>query len=92
MTDDTRPPGFDEPEQATLFDVGTSWEKEWQGMPEFVQEDQRPWKTLYVHFENRHDMEDFARLIGQKLTQETRSVWFPEAEIGTYADKRYVSK
>ena len=82
----------DDPAQISLFDKGSAWENEWKGMPEFVQEDLEPWKTLYVHFENRKDMEAFAKLVGQRIGADTRSIWFPEAEIGRYTDKRYVAK
>ena len=74
----------------TLFDKGEWWEDEWQGMPEFVQEDQSPTKQIIVSFASYDDMRAFGELIGQKLTPNTQSVWYPKAEIGRYADKRYV--
>jgi len=79
-----------EPEQHSLFDVGTGWEEHWKGIPEFVQEDLEPFKTIYVHFENRKDMEAFAKLVDQTITMNTRSIWYPEAEIGRFANKRWV--
>lgn len=81
-------------EQSTLFDVDefARWRDEWVGMPEFVQDDLGPWKTLIVHFANPVDMDTFAKLIGQKLTRKTQSVWYPEAEIGRYANKRYADE
>ncbi len=71
-----------------LFDMGESWEEEWNGMPEFVQEDHAPFKTLIVHFEKREDMDAFAKLVKQRLTFKTLSIWFPEAEIERWS-KRY---
>ncbi len=61
----------------------------WRGMPEFEQADLTAWKTIHVHFKNREAYEEFSRLINQTLTDKTRSVWYPPAEIGRYADKRY---
>jgi hypothetical protein len=78
-------------EERSLFDKGEWWEDEWQGMPEFVQKDLTPFKTLYVHFEKKEDIDSFAKLIGQRVTVETKYVWFPEAEIGHFADRKYVS-
>lgn len=72
------------------LDQFTRQREEWEGMPEFVQEDLAPWKSVIVHFENRADMDAFAALIGQRLTEKTQSVWYPEAEIGRYINKRYV--
>ena len=63
--------------------------EEWVGMPEFEQEDLTGVQSIHVHFATRADVEAFAELIGQKLTDKTRSIWYPEAEIERYADKRY---
>ncbi len=82
-------------EAPTLFgdlDQFASWYAEWVGMPEFVQEDIGPWKSLMVHFESRADMEAFAKLVEQTLTYRTRSVWYPKAEIGRFSDKRYIEE
>ena len=74
-----------------LYDTQTDPLTEWQGMPEFEQEDQLAWKSVIVHFANADDLQAFARLIGQSLTEHTRSIWHPKAEIESYVDKRYVS-
>jgi hypothetical protein len=78
------------PTQPALFDKGEWWHEHWKGMPEFVQEDLAPVKTIHVHFESREDYEAFAKLVGQTLTMNTRSIWYPEAEIGRTYNKRYV--
>lgn len=78
--------------QPVLFDKGEWWENHWQGMPEFVQEDLAPVKTIYVHFETREDYLAFQKLVGQTLTMNTRSIWYPEAEIGRTFNKRYVDQ
>lgn len=77
-------------EQSPLFDKGEWWEQIWKGMPEFVQEDQEPFKTIFVHFETRADMEAFAELVKQRITLNTKSIWYPCAEIGRFAGKSYV--
>lgn len=50
---------------------------EWVGMPEFVQEKKEPYKTLIIRFESEADYQDFAKLIDQKLTLKTKSIWHP---------------
>ena len=77
-------------DQSALFDIGEAWEKHWNGMPEFVQRDLSPFKTIYVHFEAREDMQAFAELVGQRIGLNTRFIWYPEAEIGHFAGKRYI--
>ena len=53
------------------------WTNEWKEMPEFVQEKQKPHAQIVFRFENENDLQEFARLIGQKLTNKTKSAWFP---------------
>lgn len=80
-----------DPEQTSLFgeDEFENWADEWKGMPEFVQEDLAPKKSLIVHFASNADMAAFAKLVGQRIGHRTQSIWYPEAEIGHFADKRY---
>lgn len=53
---------------------------EWQGMPEFVQEDKLAWKSVRVNFTCEKDMLSFAELVGQKLTKQTQYLWYPKKE------------
>ena len=46
-------------------------------MPEFVQEKKEPYSKIIIRFENEEDLQAFANLIGQKLTNKTKSAWFP---------------
>lgn len=85
MTDSIQDDLFDEEE---LED----WRRYWKGMPEFIQDDLGPWKSLVVHFECRADLEEFAALVKQKVRETTRSIWYPQAEIGRYANKRYTDE
>ena len=61
----------------------------WEGMPEFDQKDKTAFQSIHVHFKSATERDDFAALVGQKLTDKTRSIWYPEAEIERYADKSY---
>lgn len=53
---------------------------EWQGMPAFEQEDQRPNYTIQVHFDTETDIQNFAELIGQALSTNTKSIHYPKLE------------
>lgn len=53
------------------------WKKEWVDMPEFVQEKQKPHAQIVFRFENEEDLQEFAKMIGQKLTNKTKSSWHP---------------
>lgn len=77
-------------EQTSLFpDEENEWQKEWKNMPEFVQTNKEPIKQLIISFNSWEDYKEFSKLIGQPLTSKTQSLWFPKAEIETYADKKY---
>ena len=61
-------------------------------MPEYVSEDLSPYKSLPVHFATKEDMEAFSQLVGQPVAKTSRSIWYPQAEIGHTSDKRYVDE
>jgi hypothetical protein len=53
------------------------WKEEWKNMPEFVQDKKRPYAQITFRFECEQDLQEFAKLIGQKLTNKTKSAWYP---------------
>jgi hypothetical protein len=79
--------------QDSLFrdDDAPAWKDEWQGMPEFVQEQQRPFAQIIVRFRNQEDLDEFAQLIGQKLNAKSQCTWHPERPLRRYT-KRYVDE
>lgn len=71
-------------------DDSKEWEKHWVGMPEFEQEDNAPYKKLIVSFRNEEDYKEFAEMIGQKLTEKTKSIWHPKLDRDANALKRWI--
>ena len=69
-----------------------SWRKEWQGMPEFVQESCTPWRTIKVHFRNQADVRSFMKLIGQKFSRKAPFIWYPALERMLFSNKEYASE
>lgn len=61
-------------------DMAEPWQDEWQGMPEYIQDDLEPFKSVTVHFANEEDMNKFSKLIGTKITEDTKGIWFPPEE------------
>ncbi|HON83255.1 MAG TPA: hypothetical protein PLI22_03850 [Caldisericia bacterium] len=78
--------------QQVLFDIKEWWEEEWIGMPEYVQTNLTPFRTLYIHFENQTDVDDFAKLVNQKITSKTKYIWYPELREIPARDKRYIDE
>lgn len=66
------------------FENANDWENEYDGMPEYNNEDQTSFKKIVVHFANEEDMNAFSELVKQSLTIDTRFIWYPEIEIETY--------
>ena len=66
--------------------------QEWRGMPEFEHDDLTGYQPVHVHFKCKEDRDAFAALIGQKFTDKTRSIWYPEMEIGRARDKAYADE
>ena len=68
---------------------GDNPEDEWQGMPEFSQEDKTSYQSIHVHFKSPEEVAEFGALIGQSLTDKTRSIWFSEREKMLDHQERY---
>jgi len=66
--------------------------EEWVGMPEFVQEKQEPYSCIRIRFADKEDLQEFAEMIGQKLTEKTKSIWHPKLVRGINSNKRYASE
>lgn len=74
-------------EQDDLF-----WKEAWKGMPEFIQEDKMPIFSLKVNFSCQDDIDRFSELVNQKITNKTKSIWFPKQENIKPSDYIYISK
>ena len=100
------------------------WRREWQDMPEFLQEDLTSIQSAPIHWASWSDLDDFNELvtsawfypprctcgapptcpscgvtcepreprIDRPLTRTVRTFWYPDAEIGHFANKRYVRR
>ena len=61
----------------------------WVGMPEFVNEEKKPYAKIIIRFDSQADLDEFSNIIGQKLTKKTKSMWHPALERGTTTRKVY---
>jgi ParB-like chromosome segregation protein Spo0J len=82
--------GFAEQEIDNLLKSAPEFDptKEWDGMPEFEMED-KSGRTIIVHFKTDEDVQEFARLMGQSITDKTKYIWFPYQPPEGNADLRY---
>ena len=63
------------------------WKDHWIGMPDFVQEKKEPRKLLTVFLEE-DSREKFAELTEQKITNRTKSIWYPKLDRGKHCRGR----
>lgn len=73
----------DDPKLAELLAsdrVVTDPMAEWQGMPEFHQEDKTAFKSIIVHFDSHDNVKNFAELVAQTITDKTKFIWYPKKE------------
>ena len=68
------------------------WEEYWQDMPEFNQKDLTPYKTIYIHFRNEKDIENFSKLINQKITDLTKYIWYPKSKLEKPSNFVYIQE
>lgn len=78
-------------EQSDLLDISDNWRDAWKGMPPYANRWMAPQQTVSVYFENQADRRAFAHLLGQKITDETKSLWHPKAEVDEVAGLRWRS-
>jgi hypothetical protein len=60
-----------------LFNDEFDYDKEWEGMPEFVAEDLKAIASVTINFLTVEDMNAFSELIGRRITFQTKSVLLP---------------
>lgn len=68
------------------------WEKHWVDMPEFEQENNEAFRKVVVRFRNEKDYQEFAKLVDQKLTVKTKSIWYPKLEKDVKSLRRWVEE
>ena len=74
------------------LDDFTYWKPEWRDMPEFTQGITEPKKSLTVHFRDHKDMDEFAKMIDQRITPKTVSLWYPKYDLRPPSDFIYEGK
>ena len=64
-------------------------DKEWEGMPEFKQDDKMPLRQIIISFDSQDDIKNFSELLNQNITDKTKSLWYPKKEKNVLKDKGY---
>lgn len=77
-------------EQLSVMPPGYDVMSEWVGMPEYEGSDKTPYRQIIVSFETEEDVQDFAELLGQQITDKTKSLRFPPLEKDSVINLKYV--
>ncbi len=48
----------------------------WDEISDIVKDSDKKYKSLYIHFETKKDMEDFSKLINQKINKSSKELWY----------------
>ena len=95
---DLEPLGFEKEELESMLTLDTpdvDWlktEDHWKGMPTYEHNDQKPARSLYVHFPDDESVKKFTELAGATITDKTKYIWFPPVELNRVADLGYVNE
>ena len=84
--------GFGEAEVMNMFDDdGNSLDanEEWEGMPQFEQENAKAFKSIVVHFKDEAALKQFTKKLKCDVAEKTKYIWYPEIEIAHVANNRY---
>ena len=61
-------------------DYENTWQRECHAMPEFAQVDESCSQQIIVSFVCYDDVKEFGKLLEQKVTPNTKSLWYPTME------------
>ena len=62
---------------------------EWEDMPEFIQDDLQPYRSIIIHFVEEKDVKDFFKLLDQPFSEKARYLWHPQLIREDNESKRY---
>lgn len=85
------------PQENKLFDdvvEENERDKYWVDMPEYVQTDKKPFKTIYLHFRNEEDFKEFVSKYKtvdteQVISDKTKTMWYPHLDKDENSLKRW---
>lgn len=77
--------------QPALLDVEEPWQEAWRGMPAYAHQDLEPLHTIAAYFDDQASRRAFAKLLDHPITDETKSMWFPQAEVDKVVNMRWRS-
>lgn len=84
-------PGMLQALSLTLEKGESDMKEAWREMPVFDQFGKPAFRSLMVHFRDQAALDKFVSLIGCKLSDKSKYIWFPEMEVEVGTDKRFAA-
>jgi hypothetical protein len=79
--------GFTITETAGLFGIKLEhasktidYDELWQGLPEYSDNVEKPFKSVVIHFKTEEDFKKFNKITAIGMTSKTRSTWYPKKD------------
>ncbi|MFA6373817.1 MAG: hypothetical protein WCW68_14445 [Methanothrix sp.] len=72
------------------FDAKTEWE--WAKMPEYKNQKIEEYQAIIVHFNSKEDVDKFAKLVNQPITEKTKWINFPDGSRQNLMDFGWVNE
>jgi len=66
--------------------------QEWVNMPEFIQDEQKPYAKIIVRVTNQEDLDALSQRLEQELTPKTKSIWYPKLIRGKDSARRWIDE
>jgi hypothetical protein len=74
------------------FMSGVNDPNAWSGMPQFTPQESGWFRSITVHFKTKADVNKFAKKLGLKITDDTKTVYLPKPERKDLAAKQYAAR
>jgi hypothetical protein len=65
---------------------------EYVGMPEYTNEDQTGVRDIIIHFQSDVAVQEFAKLLSQTISPQTKYLWFPKEDRAELQSEKYVTE
>jgi hypothetical protein len=75
-----------------LKEIKDANKKEWKNMPEYKFIPQKPIRTIRINFETIEDLEEFKKVIGQKIYPTRNTYWYPERHDSLFSNLVYIDE
>jgi hypothetical protein len=76
--------------QLNLFEEELDlYEKEWQDMPQFIMTPEVPLLTIKISFKTQEDIQQFEKLISQKIYYNRENYWYPKLNRSAFSNQIY---